>query len=127
MGDVLQSDLPAVDAHQLRGDRPRAGNAVSKHRANGALCLLGLRVAPHRRVAGLARAQGRGNGAVITQKNPAIPDRATQNAQGTRTPTSEHRHAGTSPRDGSYFVAIVIQLRQIDAGTVRRSSEAPLR
>ena len=39
VGDVLQSAVSAVDAHELCGGRARAGNAVPEHRAVEALRL----------------------------------------------------------------------------------------
>jgi hypothetical protein len=54
MGDVLQSSLPAVDARELRSNRPCAQYAISRHREGPPIRLLGVRVAARRRVAGLA-------------------------------------------------------------------------
>ena len=56
-GDVLQSGLSAaVDAHCLRGDWARAGDAVSCNCGGPALRVIDMQVAACPRVAGLARA-----------------------------------------------------------------------
>ena len=63
MGDVRQSGVSAVDAHEFRGDRPRARNAIPEHREIEVLRLFDVRLKARRRVAGLARVSGEGNGA----------------------------------------------------------------
>jgi hypothetical protein len=47
MGDVPQSDLPAIDARELQGDRPRAGNVLPRYRKDAPLCLRRLRLQAH--------------------------------------------------------------------------------
>ena len=47
MGDVPQSCLPALDAHELQGHRPCARNALSKHRKGETLRLRRLRLKAH--------------------------------------------------------------------------------
>ncbi len=44
MGELLQSDLPALDARELQGYRPCAGNALPKHREGETLRLRRLRL-----------------------------------------------------------------------------------
>lgn len=56
VGDVPQSTVSAVDARELQGYQPRAGNALSKHREGETLRLRRLRLQARRRGTGLARA-----------------------------------------------------------------------
>jgi hypothetical protein len=47
MGDVPQSCLPALDDRELQGNRPRAGNALSRYRKDAPLRLRRLRLKAH--------------------------------------------------------------------------------
>ena len=47
VGDVPQSCLPVLEARELQGDWPRAGNAVPRYRKEVPLRLLGVRLKAH--------------------------------------------------------------------------------